>query len=221
MVKLQNISLFLSILAAATLVVAMDTVIMSILENLYHLDSATAVLVYDFTMVLVAGLAGSLLARRIDCPIWWRQHDGSSPSRHAKHAVLLLGLFVVVLNTLNNILNIGQARQIAPWIDLLTPETALALSLRAALNEEMVFRLFLFSLVVWIAKRFGRSRRASLVMGALASALAFGLIHGLGFVVAFSFGLALVYIYSRRGLLPVMTVHFLADAIPLVALSVI
>jgi len=219
MVRLQQIRLFLSILAVATLVVAMDVMIMPILSNLYHLASATAVLAYDFSIMLVAGLAGLLLARRIDCPVWWRQGRGPSPSHRADYVIVLLGLCIVILNALNNIVNIEQARQIAPWMALLTPETAIALSFRAALNEETIFRLFLFSLVAWIAMRLVGSRRVSLVLGALVSALVFGLIHGVGFVLAFSFGLAFAYMYFRRGLLAVMTVHFLANAIPFVVVS--
>jgi len=218
--KLGEIRLFPSILVAATLVAAMDLVLTPILGDLYHFGSITIVLVYDFSVVLITGLAGLLLAPRTGCPVWWRRDNRSSVSHQATYVTALLGLSVVILNTLNNVINIGQAEQLAPWMALLTPVTALAISLRAALNEEIIFRLFLFSLVAWIVWRFGNSQKASLVIGALVSALAFGLIHGLGFVPAFLVGLALIYIYHQRGLLSVMAVHFLADAIPFLLISV-
>lgn len=134
-----------SIFVAAALVVAMDAVIMPILLGyLYHTTSTTMVFVIDFSVVLLTGLAGLFFAPRVRYPIWWRQSNRSSGSPRATYLILLLGLILVALNTSNNIVNIEQAKQIAPWLALLTPETAIALAVRAALNEEIVFRLFLF-----------------------------------------------------------------------------
>ena len=209
----------ISILIVAALVVAMDIVITPILSSQYGSASLSIVFFWDFNVVLVAGLAGMLFAPRVGCPLWWRHNDSSPDSRRTNYAILLLGLVLVVLNTISNIVNVEQAKQAAPWLVLLTPETAVALSFRAALNEGILFRLFLFPLVAWVAKRFGGSQRASLGLGALASSLVYGYIHGLGFIWAFSVGLALIYIYHHRGLLPAMVIHFFADAIPLVLMS--
>lgn len=96
----------------------------------------------------------------------------------------------------------------------------MALAFRAAQNEEVIFRFFLFPLVAWGVRHFVRSRRVSLVTGAMASSLFFGLIHP-GFFPAFLMGLALVYIYHQRGLLPAMVVHFFTDAIPYVLVSLL
>jgi len=142
--------------------------------------------------------------------------------RQKTYIVALLGLLVVICNAVLNLVFYvayrDQASQVSPWLILLTPETALALSFRAALNEQVVFRLFLFPLILLIIRYFTHSQKASLVIAGLASAGLVGFIHP-GFVQAFLIGLALIYIYYERGLLPAMITHFFADTIPLVLIS--
>ncbi|MBU7009856.1 MAG: CPBP family intramembrane metalloprotease [Theionarchaea archaeon] len=77
------------------------------------------------------------------------------------------------------------------------------------------FRLFLFPVIAWAVAYFLHSQDASLITGALVSSFFFGLIHpGFGFITVFLIGLALVYIYYHRGLLPAMIAHSFTDAIP-------
>jgi hypothetical protein len=172
--------------------------------------------------VLLTGFAGSFFAPRVSCPLWWRSRNSPSESKRAAYTAVALGLAVVIgcsmLNIASYTADPNQALQVAPWITLLTSERALALSLRAALNEEISFRLFLFPLVAWVFKRFIHSHQASLVIGALASSFVFGLIHP-GFVMAFLTGLAIVYIYHQCGLFSAMSVHFLVDAISWLSIS--
>ncbi len=209
-----------SIFAVSALVVVTDLALLPIF-NIYN-QSFTATLVYDFSMVFLTGLAGLLLAPRVNCPVWLRKSDASSSSGREISVPVLLGLSLVAGNTLVQLVSINQAVELAPWLSLLTPQTAIALSLRAALNEETIFRLFLFPLVAWMLARLKRSPRTSLIVGALASAVAFGLIHPpSGFLLSFIAGIIFIYIYHKRGLLPAMTAHFFADAIPLVLTSMI
>ena len=205
------------ILVVAALVVAMDAAAMPILSSFYHQPSVTMFL-YDFSVVLLAGLAGLFFAPRVGYPYWWRRVNSSPTSRRAAHITVLLGFSLVMGNTLMNLAYRDQAVQLAPWLALLTPEMALAISLRAALNEEIVFRLFLFPSIAWAVMHLVHSQQASLIIGALASTFVYGLIHP-GFVMAFLVGLALIYIYHQHGLLPAMTAHFFADAISLVLIS--
>lgn len=208
------------ILVVSALVVAADLALLPIF-NLYNQDS-TATLVYDFSIVFLTGLAGVLLAPRVNCPVWLRKSNASSnPSREIS-VPILLGLSLVAGNTLIQLISINQAVELAPWLTLLTPQTAIAISLRAALNEETIFRLFLFPLVAWIVARFKQSPRASLIVGALASTVAFGLIHPpSGFLLSFIAGIIFIYIYHQRGVAPAMAAHFFTDAIPLVLTSII
>lgn len=213
------------ILLVAALVVVADLALVPIFQVSGYLPSQAptiVVLAWDFGVVLAAGLAGLFLAPRVGSPVWWRPGDGSPASRRATLITVLLSLLVVAYNTLSVVIYAviypDQMAAGAPWIIALTPGRAIALAFRAALNEETVFRLFLFPLVGRGVGHFLRSQRASLIIGALVSALAFGLIHP-GFWSAFLIGLAFVYIYHQRGLLPAMVVHFFTDAIPYTLVS--
>lgn len=211
----------ISILVVASVVVAADVVVMPILhQSLYRQAAAKTILALDFSSVLLTGLAGLFFAARVDSPYWWRPGNSSPASRKVTFITVLLGSAVVVSNTLIFVTSRNQVAQLAPWLIALTRETAIALAFRAALTENIVFRLFLFPLAAWVAGHFIRSRRISLVVGALVSALMFSLIHP-GFLVAFLAGLALTFIYYHRGLLSAMTVQFFADAIPFVLLSLL
>ena len=173
--------------------------------------------------MLLAGLAGLFFSRRVGCPLWWRSHKNSLRLGRSTYITVALGLSVVIGNSAFNfafyMADPDQALRVAPWIVLLNPERAIALSFRAALNEEMLFRFFLFPLVTWAILYFKQSQKVSLVIGGLISSTAFGFIHGAGFITAFLVGLALVYIYYQRGLLSAMAVHFLADAVPFLLIS--
>jgi len=204
----------------AAAVVAADVAVMPILrQSLYRRASATTIFAFDFGSVLLTGLASLFFAPRVGSPCWWRPGNSSPASRKVTFIAVLLGLAVVVSNTLIFVASRNQVAQLAPWLTALTRKTAIALAFRAALTENIVFRLFLFPLAAWVAAHFIRSRHTSLIVGALASALMFSLIHP-GVVVAFLAGLALNYIYYQRGLLAAMTVQFFGDAIPFVLLSI-
>jgi hypothetical protein len=220
--KVGEVPLLISFFAVAVLVVAVDAMLMPILVGYYIHASIILILIYDFSIVLMTGWAGVFFARRVGSPLWWRSNNDSPVLRQKTHILFLLGLLVVVCNTVLNFVYYvayhDQALQVSPWLNLLTPEITIALSLRAALNEQVVFRLFLFPLTLLIARYFLHSQKASLVIAGLTSAMLVGLIHP-GFVQAFLIGLALVYVYYQRGLLPAMVVHFFADAVPLVLIS--
>jgi len=222
MKRVGEARLLLSFLGVAVLVAATDAVLMPILFRFYLQAGAALVLIYDFSVTLIAGWVGVFLARRVGSPSWMRSSNDSPVMRRKAHSVVLFGLLVVVCNTVLNVFYYlayhDQALRVSPWLAYLTPEMALALSLRAALNEQVVFRLFFFPLILLMIRYFINSQKASLVVAGTASAILVGLIHP-GFVQAFLIGLALVYIYYQRGLLPAIVVHFLADAAPLVLIS--
>ncbi len=209
----------IAILMVAAMAVATDVAVMPILRHsLYHRASATTIFAFDFSSVLLTGLAGLFFAPRAGSPCWWHPGNSSPASRRVTFIAVLLGLAVVVSNTLIFVASRNQVTQQAPWLTALTRKTAIALAFRAALTENIVFRFFLFPLAAWVAAHFIHPRRTALIVGALVSALMFSLIHP-GFIVAFLAGLALNYIYYQRGLLPAMVAQFFGDAIPLVLLS--
>lgn len=208
------------ICAAVALILAADIAAMPLLQPI--LGPLTPLFVNDVLLYLAAGVVGLYCASRLGSPHWWRPGTDSDSQAQQTLLTLLLGVAVVAANTFITVVYRDQAVQAAPWITLLTPRTALALSFRAALTEEIFFRLFLFPLIAVILLYFLHSKEISLIIGAFVSSLVFGLLHlPSGFFLAFFVGLALVYIYYQRGLVPAMVVHFFADAIPFVILSVI
>jgi len=62
MKKIGEVRLFLSFLVVAVLVVAMDVMLMPILVRFYLQAGIALVLIYDFSVVLMAGCAGVFLA---------------------------------------------------------------------------------------------------------------------------------------------------------------
>jgi hypothetical protein len=194
--------LLLSFFAVAVLVVAVDAMLMPILVRFYLQAGIALVLIYEFSITLIAGWAGVFLARRVNSPLWWRSSNDSAVLRRKAYIIVLLGLLVVVCNTILNLVYYvayrDQALQLSPWLILLTPGIVLALSLRAALIEQVVFRLFLFPLILLVTRYFAHSQQGSLVIAGLASAFLVGLIHP-RFVQSFLIGLALIYIYYKHG----------------------
>ncbi|MCI0626472.1 MAG: CPBP family intramembrane metalloprotease [Acidobacteria bacterium] len=100
---------------------------------------------------------------------------------------------------------------------------SLILSLSAAVTEELVFRLLLFSAFLWIlswlfqpimAMNGGFNRWIPLVFSVVFSSLLFGFVHGAyGFLFAFAAGVSLCLIFLRGGLESAVIAHFLADLV--------
>jgi membrane protease YdiL (CAAX protease family) len=97
------------------------------------------------------------------------------------------------------------------------------LSLSAAVTEELVFRLLLFTSFLWILGRFfrpimemnqGFNRWIPLVFALVFSSLLFGFVHGVyGFLFAFGAGGVLCLIFLRGGLESAVLAHFLANLV--------
>lgn len=97
------------------------------------------------------------------------------------------------------------------------------LSLSAAVTEELVFRLLLFTSFLWILSRFfqpilamnqGFNRWIPLVFAVVFSSLLFGFVHGVyGFLFAFGAGGVLCLIFLRGGLESAVLAHFLANLV--------
>jgi len=102
-----------------------------------------------------------------------------------------------------------------------TLSDAFILSLSAALTEEIVFRLLLFSSFLYtlgwlfrpiLAMNAGLNRWIPLIFSIVFSALLFGYVHGVfGFLFAFGAGIWLCLIFLRGGLESAVLAHFLAD----------
>jgi membrane protease YdiL (CAAX protease family) len=96
------------------------------------------------------------------------------------------------------------------------------LSLSAAVTEELVFRLLLFTSFLWILGWLfrpiltmnGFNRWIPLVFAVVFSSMLFGLVHGVyGFLFAFGAGATLCLIFLRGGLESAVLAHFLANLV--------
>jgi len=209
----------ISLLGAPAFVAAVDVGVLPVLlASVYRGATPAYVYAFDFTVVSIAGFAGALLAARVGLPLWRRSRR--EPERAARETaiVVALGLLIVFGNTVVLLLSRDQLSRVAPWLLQLTPQSAVLVAARAAVMENIVFRLLLISLAVWGARRAGLGERAAVLTGAAVSATAFALIHpGMG--VALLAGLALAYIFARCGLLTAMGVQFVGDAVPFLVLA--
>jgi hypothetical protein len=205
----------------AALVVVCDILMIPLRQRAgkYPADTVAIILqlTRGFVTVLAAGLTGLFVAPRTGSPLWWQPGDGSPASRWSTVIAVLSGLAAVGYNALSVVTYAvfyhHEMTVVAPWIQNLSPGLAIVSSVRAALYEDTLWRFCLFNAAAWAALRLLPSWRASLIVGAVVSTFFFGLTHE-GFLSAFFIGLALVYIYHKRGLLPAMIVHFFTDAVP-------
>ncbi len=184
--------------------------------------SVATALITAACLYIFLGIVGIWAALRLNLFIWWNSQDWKNSGETV--IIIALGAIIVVLNTVVNvswqIAGYPDISESSHWILSITPQSAVALSLHAAVTEEIMFRLFFFSAAAWTASHF-LNRKKTLITGAVISCFLFGLMHSGNFLFPFFLGFIMVYIYFHRGLIPVMLIHFLADSIPFVIISVV
>jgi membrane protease YdiL (CAAX protease family) len=202
----------LSILVVSALIVAVDGIFDPFLPY-YDQASKGRIILNNVLFVLPAGLLGLYFASHMELPWWWRS-DENSKRWQVSHIVIILGIFLVIINTFLNLSSPDRVT-LNPLFASVTLKRAIGLSWHAGLVEETFFRLFLFSFVAWVIDRIFHSRKPALIIGAAMSTFIFALFHSTSaHAVAFVLGFAILYIYYKSGLLPAMVVHFFADAVP-------
>lgn len=157
------------------------------------------------------------------------------PSAQARFVLLAIGTGVAygVWHVGSNLILAGldadvRARLVERFVD--SPDWGTTFA--AAVVEEVVFRLFLFSVVAWLAFRLLRHRRAAFWVGLLVSSAVFAVPHlwgrppaGVGLVAVAYLGLILLnsalggcllgWVFWRWGLPRAMVCHFVIDAVVL------
>lgn len=169
------------------------------------------VLFGDILIVLITGYLGKYMAAKNGFPLWWKQDKEISLIKRLV-ILFILGMVVIVSNSLTYYHN-DNIIMVIPWLNFSSLKEPIYISLRAGLQEEVIYRLFIFTLSAFILKKFVSSERVPIIVGIIVSAVLFGVFHT-GFYFAFIIGLILGYIYYSFGLIPVILIHFLADAIP-------
>lgn len=174
-------------------------------------DKSNTLALMDVIIISTSIILGKKVARQSEFPVW-KTNCTTAQNKNGVIASMLMGIGIIGSNTLilykHNI-------DMIPWISFTGLYQPLALAMRAALTEEIVFRLLIFSAVYKFVNKISKSSTICFFSGMLVSAIAFGLLHD-GFYLSFVFGIGLCYLYKNNGLIPAMLVHFLADFIPFI-----
>lgn len=172
----------------------------------------------DFIFVMFFGLPGIYLTEQAGTPFLSRGKTDKS-SLDSWVFIALLSFAIIILNTFAWYVSYRQAAGYLPWVRFLTPLNAVLLSAKAALSEEVIFRLFLFPLLIFVLKNFTNSIRIQVISSLIISAFIFSYSLHSGSPVSFVAGIIIGHIYYKKGLGAAMVVHFIADCIPFVMLS--
>lgn len=163
----------------------------------------------DVVIVLLAFIIGRRVANSMGLPVWLLS-NAVDRSRRSIYISALIGIVIVSSNTY---ILCNYNIDAVPWLRFTNVYQSLFLAIRAALTEEVIFRLFIFSVIVKLTNKITKSGIICFILGALVSAVTFAVLHN-GSYLSFIFGIGLCYIYRNTGLMPAMAIHFLADFIP-------
>lgn len=170
-----------------------------------NIGDANTLIFADVIIVFLAAVIGRRFAKDSGLPVWRRSHYSKNV-----YISVLIGICIISLNTY--ILCSYNTDEIS-WLKFASAYQPLFLAIRAAITEEVVFRLLIFSFIIKLANKISKSNNVCFILGALISAAIFAMLHN-GSFISFIFGIGLCYIYMNTGLIPAMIVHFLADAFP-------
>ena len=170
----------------------------------------------DLLLVITAWIVGKRYIAKAGFPLWWKRNNSISILKQLLF-MSMLGLAIIIPNTLIYYAN-QNLTDVTPWLNFSSLKDVIFLALRAGLQEEILFRLFIFPTTVYLAGRVITSEKSKMLIGVLITSLIFGLMHGGVNIPAIVFGAILAYTYYKNGLVPVIIIHFLANAIPWILL---
>jgi len=135
---------------------------------------------------------------------------------------LLGGIVLGCINTVVFKLSLDSSN-LPEWLNSFKSiKDTFVLSVRAALMEETIFRLFLFSGITWFSllilhkllkKEKHQLFMTSIIIGIVVSSLSFGLMHGSGFLYSSFMGVLLCIIYYKGGFESAIIAHFMGNFI--------
>lgn len=160
--------------------------------------------VRDLITLVIAMVAGRYLTKKLDLPLWWRRIESISLRKQIFN-LTVIGLILSVTTYLSNYFFSGTIE--GSWVSYsINEKEILLISLRAGIQEEILFRLFTFSFITFLLNKKMDSKK-SMIIGALMSSVLFGLMHYPNFSYPFFIGLIFVYLYCYNGLAPVIIMH--------------
>lgn len=191
---------------------------------------------FSMEMLLAGGLIGALIittgfmaASRV------RPDLHRPPSEQARFVLLatVIGLAFGLWHVGSNGILAGLDSEVhARLVERFVHRPEWGSTFAAAVVEEVAFRLFLLSVLAWLAFRLTRDRRVAFRVGLLVSATLFAVPHlwgrppgGVGLIAVAYTGLILLnsglggfvlgWVFWRWGLLQAMVCHFVIDAVAL------
>lgn len=214
-IKLKKKSNYIYILLISIVVGVCDY----FLQNTLIFDSIVyRQIINDVSIMLLSGYIGIILASKVDIPLWLNR-SSDSKDKKSNLFMWLLGILLIAINAFMFLSHSKDSSTLPSTFNTLAPHTAFILSIRAALTEEILFRLFSISTLIWIARKITKSAKVPVFFAVMLSSVLFALIHQ-SFLYPFIYGLLLGYIYLKTGLIPVFIIHFLADVIPFTVMSI-
>ena len=172
---------------------------------------------FDIAVLLVSGFFGLVLANKLNLFIYYPSKEFIKNSLKTIFFILFLGLLLIAANEISWILY--SKNGVSPaWIEKLNFNTAILISIRAAIYEEILFRLFLITVIIYYLKNI-ISYRKSAFISVLISAFIFSVSFHSGSIISFASGLLLGFVYLSTGIIPSILLHFMADAVPFITLS--
>ena len=166
----------------------------------------------DILIILIAVYIGKGTARKLEFPLWWYRNSSIS-LRQQLTTISLLGLAIIVSNSLIYYFHRNNLASFT-WLTFSNTNNLILLALRAALQEEVLFRLFAFPVTAFFISKINPSKKIYICSGIIISSLLFSLMHGGFNITIIIFGSILAYAYYKNGLIPAMLIHFLGDAVP-------
>ncbi|AKL95045.1 abortive infection protein [Clostridium aceticum] len=182
-------------------------------------ENVVGKLLTDAVIIIITGFIGKYFISKVGFPLWWNRDTSISLAKQL-FVLIALGLLIIIPNTLMYYLNQDLVATV-PWIDFANFKEIVLVSLRAGLHEEILFRLFVFTTVTYLANKEIDSQKKSMILGMIISSLLFGLMHGGMNIFVIAYGVILAYVYYKNGLIPAIIIHFFADAIPWTLLYII
>lgn len=174
----------------------------------------------DFIATMVCGIYGLNIALNLNLPTYYISYE-SNEEKSITSQVIFVSILIIIFNTFFWVASYSESIQSINWFNMTKIYEVILVSLRAALIEEVIYRLFIFSFIILLLKgifnkfQIKSSRKKITMISGFITSIIFSVFNHSNSIIAFILGgILITYIYYKKGLLVSMLVHFLGDLIP-------
>ena len=130
--------------------------------------------------------------------------------------IIVLTVILTGINILAGLLHVRMSGQPEILMQFNSILEIVAISARAALFEEVVFRFILITVTMHLLQRLSKYYKMSInrmwLVSLIISSLAFMFVHSIeAYMIAFTFGMLLGYTFMKHGIVEAIAVHFLVN----------